>query len=164
MHAGFGPVRGSQSVGSMVSRLDPGRPLHFVTGTSGPCTSVFKPVWLDAGLPDLGPAPTGQFDPDTLFWRHEALHRAALRDYPGWAELIPDRERLEAGLRAEALACTHETPAARADLSAASFARAGAAEADWLTRLGRRDSRRRLTWHYSLAWRGFDRQAQMPSV
>lgn len=49
MHAGFGPVRISQSVGSLVSHLRPDGATHWVTATSTPCTAVFKPVWLDTG-------------------------------------------------------------------------------------------------------------------
>ena len=50
---------------------------------AAPCTSIFKPLWLDTPLPDLtGPAPTGTYDPQTLFWRHGRLHRAVLADYP----------------------------------------------------------------------------------
>jgi PST family polysaccharide transporter len=41
MHAGFGPIRGSQTTGSMVSHLDPVHPTHFFTGTAAPCTGLF---------------------------------------------------------------------------------------------------------------------------
>ncbi len=69
MHAGFGPIRQSQTTGSMVSHLAPGTQAHFVTGTAAPCISLFKPVWLGAELPDTGPTPTGTYDGATLFWR-----------------------------------------------------------------------------------------------
>jgi hypothetical protein len=62
MHASFGTIRRRQSVGSMVSRLTPGMQTHWLTGTSAPCTSIFKPVWIDSGLPDLGPSPKGVYD------------------------------------------------------------------------------------------------------
>ena len=52
-----------------------------ITGTSAPCTSVFKPVWFGGGLP-AGPAPGKRYDPSTLWWRHELLHRATLQNYP----------------------------------------------------------------------------------
>jgi hypothetical protein len=45
-HAGWGPVRISQTTGSLVSRLTPGASTHFVTGTAAPCTSLFKPLYL----------------------------------------------------------------------------------------------------------------------
>ena len=59
MHAGFGPIGVIQSVGSMVSHLSEGANTHWLTGTSAPCTGIFRPVWIDAGLPDTGPPPTG---------------------------------------------------------------------------------------------------------
>jgi len=49
MHAGFGPVRVSQTTGSWVAALKPGQAVHWATGTSAPCTSIFKPVWIEAG-------------------------------------------------------------------------------------------------------------------
>ena len=61
-----------------------------------PCTSVFKPVWLGTDLPDTGPTPVGSYDEATLFWRHETLHRATLRDYATRSALYRDeREGLE---------------------------------------------------------------------
>jgi dipeptidase len=80
MHASFGPVRISQTTGSMISHLSPGLHTHWVTGTAAPCTSTFKPVWIDSGLPDMGPSPRGTYDDATLWWRHENLHRDILRD------------------------------------------------------------------------------------
>jgi secernin len=97
MHVGFGPIRINQSTGSMVSHLTPELQTHWVTGTSAPCTSIFKPVWIDSGLPDLGPSPTGKYDPSTLWWRHEALHREVIRDYAARLPLFQaERDALEA--------------------------------------------------------------------
>ncbi len=54
MHASFGPVRASQTVGSLVSHLHPENPTHFFTATAAPCTSLFKPAWIDTDLPGSG--------------------------------------------------------------------------------------------------------------
>lgn len=78
MHAG-GLVTASQTTASWVSELSSGRVGHWATGTAAPCTSIFKPVAVDAPL-DLGSSPTDQFDADTLWWRHERLHRTVMRD------------------------------------------------------------------------------------
>ena len=42
---------------------------------------MFKPVRVDAPL-SLGPEPNDHSDANSLWWRHERLHRLALRD-PG---------------------------------------------------------------------------------
>ncbi|TLN23559.1 peptidase U34, partial [bacterium] len=82
MHAGYSPVRNSQTVGSLVAHLTAGQePTYWVTATASPCTSVFKPVWISAGMPDTGPEPNARMDPETLWWQHEQLHRSVLRDY-----------------------------------------------------------------------------------
>ena len=82
MHAGFGPIRVSQSTASMVVYLDKTNPIIFATGTSAPCTSIFKPFWMDsASSLNLGPAPTSQTD-SSLYWTHEKLHRATRLNYP----------------------------------------------------------------------------------
>ena len=86
-HAGYGPVRVSQTTGSWVSELPAAAApaTHWVTGTAAPCLSVRVPVWFDAvdaaGLPDRGPAPGGAYARGSLWWDHEDVHRTILRDY-----------------------------------------------------------------------------------
>lgn len=163
-HAGFGPIRASQTTGALVSHLTPGMPTHYVTGTAAPCTSLFKPVWLDAGLPDIGPAPTGTYDAATLFWRHEALHRATLRDYATRIALYQrERDELERQFVAGAQAHLGQPPAERAAYSARCFAEADRAEAAWLERVKAQPPVSRPAWLYSLAWRNLNRAAQMPA-
>ena len=62
MHVSFGPVQISQTTGSMISHLHPDLRTHWMTGTAVPCTSVFRQVWIDSGLPYLGPSPSGTYD------------------------------------------------------------------------------------------------------
>jgi dipeptidase len=96
MHAGFGPARGSQTAGSMVSELTSKSVLHWFTGTSAPCTSLFKPVWIEAGLPDMGPKPKGTFTPGSLWWEHEKLHRTILKNYTTrMAQYLPGRDAMQ---------------------------------------------------------------------
>jgi secernin len=159
-HAGFGPLRASQSVGSLVSHLAPDGQTHFVTATSAPCTSIFKPVWLDADLPDMGPAPTGTYDAAALFWQHEVLHRATLRDYATRSALFRDeRDELERRFSAGALAC-----ADRSAYTASCFAEADQATRRWIECLQRADVLAHEPLLHSLAWRNFNRQAKMPPV
>lgn len=100
MHAGGGSKATSQTTASWVAELRPGDQRHWATGTSAPCTSLFKPVRVDQAL-DLGPDATDRFDPDTLWWRHERLHRAVLADPVRLLPLLAsERDDIEAGWQA----------------------------------------------------------------
>jgi secernin len=80
-HASFWPTRrAGQTTGSMIAELDPVRPRVWSTGTSSPCSSLFKPVALEADrVGSLGHCE--EHVSDALWWRHEALHRAVLENY-----------------------------------------------------------------------------------
>ncbi len=163
MHASFGPVRGSQTTGSLVSRLHPERPTHWVTATAAPCTSLFKPVWLDAPLPEAGPIPDGSFNSETLFWQHELLHRHTLQDYQTRIQSYrAERDALEACFVTDALAAAGQPPAVRGEFSASCLAQAAAAETRWLDRISQMPVKRKLNPLYSLAWNAANRQAGMP--
>jgi hypothetical protein len=45
---------------------------------------------------DLGPQATDRYDPATLWWRHERLHRRVLRDPVSLLPLLAEREAIEA--------------------------------------------------------------------
>jgi len=163
MHAGFGPIRVSQSTASMVVYLDPDNTLIFATGTSGPCTSIFKPMWMDAPLPDLGPAPSSKFDAQSLYWTHERLHRATLLNYPERIKTYAaDRDELEAKFVQGALALNGASAKQRADFTAQCFSESIAAEAEWLKRVEKVPARRRFL--HTSAWTGFNKKAEMPQA
>ena len=92
MHAG-GVARPSQTAGSQVSVLYERVPINWFTATSTPCISLYKPVFVEAGLPDIGPEPRGEYDPRTTWWRHEALHRRMLCSYGRYAPALKSRIR-----------------------------------------------------------------------
>jgi secernin len=169
MHAGFGPIRISQTTGSMVSYLDQKDSLHFVTGTAAPCTSIFKPVWLDAFSPgnspslsaSLGPTPNEIYNPVTLFWRHETLHRTTLRDHENLIQTFAtNRDALEREFVAEAFGVRNKNAKSRAEVTATCFTRADAAEKEWLERVrGAPSKENRL---HAAAWSVFNREAKIP--
>jgi dipeptidase len=99
VHAG-GLVASSQTTASWVADLRQGTMRHWVTGTAAPCTSLFKPVNVDRPL-DLGPAPGPRAD-DSLWWRHERLHRTVMRDPAELGQLFTvERDAIEATWLAE---------------------------------------------------------------
>ncbi len=71
----------SQSTISMVSELNDNIQLHWITGTSGPCMSIFKPFFLPNAVPELNEKTTAFYDPNNLWWQHEKLHRLTILDY-----------------------------------------------------------------------------------
>jgi secernin len=95
VHAG-GLVAASQTTGSWVSELRAGAIRHWVTGTAAPCTSLFKPAAVDQPL-DLGSPPNERADEESLWWRHERLHRELMRNPARHgARYYPERDEIEA--------------------------------------------------------------------
>lgn len=105
-HAG-GLIAATQTTASWVADLQPGAAVHWVTATAAPCTSLFKPVTVDIPV-DMGPAPGGRMDA-SLWWRHEAVHRRALRDAACW---LPQLAAMRAPLEAAWLAARPDPAAA----------------------------------------------------
>ncbi|MGQ9600818.1 MAG: C69 family dipeptidase [Anaerolineae bacterium] len=172
VHASFGPTRPSQSTGAMVAHLTADLPTYWLTGTSGTCTGIFKPVYLGgAGLPESGPEPTGTYDSKSLWWTHERLHRAVIRDYPARLSLYrEDRDSLEAAFLSEAAeiyARYHEVEkeersAPLAAFTASCFERAAQATARWIEVVSSAPVQHRPPMLFSLAWNGFNKQAGFP--
>jgi dipeptidase len=160
MHAGFGPVRFSQSTASMIGYLDGNHPTLFITGTSAPCTSIFKPLWLDA-LPPLGADPASTYDSKSLFWSHERLHRAVLLNYPQrLAAYSADRDDLEKKFTQGALELSNAPAKERAEFSTQCFLEATKVEDEWLKRVEKIPPRRKFL--HDNAWAGLNRKARMP--
>lgn len=162
-HAGWGPIRGDQTTASMVSYLAPDTQTHFLTGTAAPCTSLFKPVWLGADLPDLGSVPAGVYDESTLYWRHEALHRAVIQNYARNLSLYEEeRDAIEARFVEEALALHNAPVDDRAAFSAKCFSEADDAEKRWLSELQRQNTSPRRNILFNAAWHKHNTQAKIP--
>jgi hypothetical protein len=137
IHAG-GEERYGQTTGAMVSEVRPVSAVHWVTATSSPCISIFKPVLLDVPLPDHGPQPNDKYDARTLWWRHELLHRRALlRDYKQLlADIGAERDSVERWAREQVGAVlVGGSTADRAHVVAECWRVAAQTEERWLARL-----------------------------
>jgi dipeptidase len=164
MHVGFGPIRINQTVGSMVSHLTPDQKTHWLTGTSAPCTGVFKPVWLDSGLPEVGLSPQGAYDAACLWWNHETLHREVVRDYAVRLPLYKaERDELERKFIGDWEETRHAGVQPRAAFTAGCFKEAGQATERWIERVRSVPVQNRSEVLYALAWRNFNKQAGLPA-
>jgi hypothetical protein len=92
--ASFGPLKAryDNTTGSMISILPPFNnkeaiATHFITGSTSPCLSLFKPVWIDA-FPDFGPSPLDYYDGKSYWWRCEAIQRSVMADYDRRSRLV----------------------------------------------------------------------------
>jgi secernin len=163
MHAGFGPARGSQSVGSLVASLRPGQSTFWVTGTSAPCTGLFKPVWMDAGLPDVGSTPGGEYDPKAGYWRHEVLHREVIRNYKmRMMTYQNERDQMEAVFIREADGLISKSSETRRSFSTNCFQMEEQSTPGWVEKVTDQPASR-LPFYFMNTWRKFDIQAKMPN-
>ena len=161
MHQGWGPFRSSQSVGSMVSRLGGFIDTHWVTGTSAPCTSIFKPVWIDSGVPNTGGVPTNIFDNESLWWRHELLHRSIIKDYKTRIRLFQDqRDLIESKWLLEETHCRKKSLQERKIFSESIFKQAVDYEKDWLEVINRQKINHKNTLYYKFMLDGENNRAK----
>jgi secernin len=162
MHAGFGPVRGSQSVASLVAHIMPDQVTHWITGTSAPCTGIFEPVWIDSGLPDMGPEPDGEYDERTLFWRHEQLHRAVLMEYAARLNsYAAERDNLQERFIEMEKEVRNTSVDERLKFSQACFQEAEMARQNWQSNV-EAVPHHSATFYGRMAWKKWNRQAKMP--
>lgn len=147
MHAG-GLVASSQTVASWVSDL--ATSTHWATGTADPALSLFVPLRVDQPLPEAAYATQGvsnRRDALSLWWRHERLHRDALRDWVGVeARIAPARDEVQrrwADDPPPTLAALAEADAVRQQWASTAAATPGDTRPRW--------ARRR--------WAGFERKA-----
>jgi dipeptidase len=170
VHASMGPLRPSQTTGSMVAHLAADLQTFWLTGTAAPCTSIFKPAYLGgSGLPAMGPEPTGVYDLDSLWWSHERLHRRVIRDYGTRLPLYREqREILEASFVVEAeelrtklrTVSTAERASQLTAFTRSCFDRAGDATGRWTKAVSAAPVRKRPPILFSLAWDILNRQAK----
>ncbi|WP_245250437.1 peptidase C69 family protein [Thermococcus stetteri] len=92
MHYG-GLTRPSQTASSQISEL--GKDVHWFTGTSLPCLSIFKPISFEGGIPE-SESPTNRYNPKNYWWRIEKFHRLFQTNYQKYIESFSEeRDELQ---------------------------------------------------------------------
>ncbi len=135
-----------------MAHLTPGLQTYWATGTSAPCTGIFKPLWFnDRVLPDIGPEPDGTYDPRCLWWFHEDLHRAVLEDYEHRMSFFrEERDALEDRFLATA---ADQHPEKQYEFSVTAFAEARNKTEQWVKRVRAAEVRNRENWVYRRYWK-----------
>jgi len=148
----------TQSTGSLVSHLQKECQTHWATGTSTPCLGIFKPIWIEGEvLPDIGPLPKGLFDPQTLWWYHERLHRSILLDFAARRQaLSAERDHLENTFMEQTKAVS---PNERGELTQKAFELARDATAQWTSRVQAMPAKPRGSMIYRGYWQRQNRKA-----
>ncbi len=148
----------TQTTGSLVAHLKGERYTFWATGTSAPCTGVFKPVWFGTSpLPDLGPTPGGRFNADSLWWHHERLHRSVLLDFPVRIHAYrEERDALEGEFFDKA---GHVPPGKESELTGTAFATAREATDRWIERVRSLPVQGGVWRGYRRYWRRQNRKA-----
>lgn len=160
MHVGFGPIRINQTTGSMVSELADGEPIHWMTGTAAPCLSIFKPVWMDAGLPVLGALPTGVFDSESMWWEHEKLHRMTVQNYSQCkTAFIQKRDELQASFLTQSVTAAQLSAMERKGFSARCFELSRNATREWTALVQQQGAHPNAAAYYRSAWSKINREA-----
>jgi len=151
----------TQTTGSLTAQLTPDTRTFWATGTAAPCTSVFKPIRIgEHTLPDIGPAPGAIFDPASLWWQHEALHRNILPDFA--AGLAAIREKQGALEDAWIDHADRTDPEDFFTLTRKAFQEAAACRSELTDRLTSSGDRNSSGWFYRRYWARQNRAAKIP--
>jgi hypothetical protein len=158
----------------MVAQLRPdGGATYWLTGTSAPCLSLFKPFSLEGFLSDaapalraaLGPEPGAQDDGGrSLWWEGERLHRAVIRDYPARSSaFLPDLARLQADFL-HRTAEMERSGDVGANQSVGFLEEARRAASEWTARVNAVAPRRAPLSFYQRSWRSQNVPAGLSSL
>jgi dipeptidase len=165
MHAGPQKDRWWQADGVMVTDVGEHGVMIWVTGTSGNCVSIFKPVFLGMDLPDIGPAPTEHFDPRSLWWKHELLHRRAMADFDGLVpEIRKDFDALEHEFLAGSVSVKKGTAEEKRDFMEYCFRKSMGATEAWIGRLRGRDDLAFQDGAYAAMWQKLNAEAGLQGM
>lgn len=94
-----GKLNPSHTVGSMIVEIRKDKPLTiWLTGTSNPCLSIYKPFFLGENgvLNETNQVPDVKFDRKTMWWISERLYRLGNLNYPNLKNIISeDQSKLQ---------------------------------------------------------------------
>jgi dipeptidase len=165
VHAGPQENRWWQADGVMVTDVGTEGMMAWVTATSGTCVSIFKPVFLGMDLPDLGPYPRETFDPRSLWWKHERLHRRAMADFDHLVpEIRQDFDPLEEEFLSQAETVKKGTPGEKAEFMEYCFRKALEATEAWIARLEKRGDLKFSDSAYKGMWRKLNAEAGLTGM
>ncbi|MCB2145311.1 MAG: C69 family dipeptidase [Deltaproteobacteria bacterium] len=161
MHAANPVSRGFQTTGSLVAHLTPHAPTYWATGTSAPCTGIFKPMRFEMhGMPDTGTAPGAAYDERSLWWRHERLHRLILMDYGNRLSAFADaRDGLERSFVEESTKTAGEE---NTTLCRKAFKQAEELTRTWVERVDAMPVESPPGWAYRRYWQALNKKAGVP--
>lgn len=164
VHKGFGPIRASQTVGSLICRLNQKGDSCFTTGSSTPCISTFKPIWLDSGLPEmLRTQADDKYDEKTFWWQHELIHREILKDFANRKKIIEtERDLLEKSWLEELESYNSSSVKRRKQLSEDILRKEMELNEEWLSKMRQEDTKRRNAFYFDWEWRKNNREAKIP--
>ena len=162
MHAGPYESRFWHATGAMISDASERGVVVWMTGTSATDLSCFKPLFFEADMPDLGPAPQGTYTDGALWWKHEHLHRRAM---PAYREVKPqiraDFDALEVEFFAEAQQVKAAPAKQKTEFVRDCWQRAEAVTDSWIEKLAKRNY---FIDHvgYRAMWDRFNREGSFP--
>lgn len=160
LHAG-GILTPSQTTASMVAELDPrGVSTVWLTGSSAPCLSLFKPFFTDALQAKATiHKPSTSVPNGSHWWTWEEWHRMAIRRYPSakalWRRHAEPLEREWIGKSLDAASLDQAQRLSFTEEAMASSDRA----IERMKQELRHSDRSKTGWLYGLHWRRRDRQA-----
>jgi secernin len=165
MHVGPGEMRLWNACGAMASEVSPEGTIGWFTGTSGTCTSIFKPVFLGVELPDMGAYPIETFDPRAMWWIGELLHRRAMADFDNAVPAIRSNfEALEDKFIVEAHSVIKGTAREKQQFMIECFHKAASATSEWIYRLAGRKDLHFEDPAFAEAWSLFNREAGLTGM
>ncbi|CAF1460631.1 unnamed protein product [Adineta steineri] len=177
MHATFGPIRFSQTTGSLVSVIPTVKnqiPTHYATCTSLPCLSIFKPIWLDSTIKpptfissldknkNISNASL-TYSSNNIWWKSEIITRNVMKYYQKLIKQIEiERNLLENNFVSKSKQLSQNE---RNQFTIASFNKVDQLTAEWLSRANSLsfEMKSELSLCQELTWEKWRISAKIPN-